>query len=31
VQALMLQLADDYDKLADRAIMRANGGVPPGQ
>jgi len=31
VRTLMLQLADDYDKLADRAIARSNGGVPPRQ
>jgi hypothetical protein len=27
---IMQRLAADYDKLADRADMRSNGGVPPG-
>jgi hypothetical protein len=29
-QVMMLRLADDYDKLADRAAKRA-AGEPPGQ
>jgi len=31
VQVLMLRLAEDYDKFADRAVTRSNGGVPPRQ
>jgi len=29
-QAAMVRLADVYDKLADRAELRANAEVPPG-
>jgi hypothetical protein len=29
VQAAMVQLADVYDKLAERAELRASGEVPP--
>ena len=30
VQAAVVRLADVYDKLAERAELRANGEVPPG-
>ena len=28
-QAIMARLAEDYDKLADHAELRANGEIPP--
>jgi hypothetical protein len=28
---VIMRLADLYDRLADRAEMRSNGGVPPGK
>lgn len=28
-RTMMLRLASDYDKLGDRADIRANGGTPP--